>query len=156
MKISQLELSVGGFVVAGLLAVAYIAVKVGGGSLVAPATYSINARFTYSGGLAEGSSVLISGVPVGRVRRVRLDHGFAAIVEMQLYKNIRLPNDTIASIKTAGLIGDKFVSLSPGSDTEMISAGGTIVETESVVDLESLISRFAFGSVQGNVANSAK
>jgi phospholipid/cholesterol/gamma-HCH transport system substrate-binding protein len=156
MKISQLELSVGGFVLAGLLAVAYLAVKVGGGALVGPHTYVINARFANSGGLTEGGSVEIAGVRVGRVHRVTLNSSFAAMVEMRLYQNIRLPSDTIASIRTTGLIGDKFVSLSPGSDTELIPPGGTIVDTEAAVDLESLISRFAFGSVQGKEGTPAK
>jgi phospholipid/cholesterol/gamma-HCH transport system substrate-binding protein len=156
MKISQLELSVGAFVLAGLLVVAYLAVKVGGGALVGPDTYVINARFANSGGLTEGSSVEIAGVRVGRVRRVTLNSSFAAMVEIRLYQNIHLPSDTIASIRTTGLIGDKYVSLSPGSDTEVIPPGGTIADTESAVDLESIISRFAFGSVQGKEATPAK
>jgi phospholipid/cholesterol/gamma-HCH transport system substrate-binding protein len=147
MKIPQLELFVGAFVLAGLLAIAYLAVKIGGGVLLGPDTYTIKASFANSGGLAEGSSVDIAGVHVGRVHRVTLNSTFAAIVEMRLDENIRLPSDTIASIRTSGLIGDKFVSLSPGSETDVIPPGGTIVDTESAVDLESLISRFAFGSV---------
>jgi phospholipid/cholesterol/gamma-HCH transport system substrate-binding protein len=156
MKISQLELFVGAFVLAGLLAIAYLAVKVGGGVLLGPDTYTIKASFANSEGLAEGCSVDIAGVHVGRVHRVTLNSTFAAIVEMRVDENIRLPSDTIASIKTSGLIGDKFVSLSPGSETDVIPPGGTIVDTESAVDLESLISRFAFGSVHDQKGSPVK
>ena len=148
MKTDRLELVVGAFVLAGMLAIGYLAVMIGGGKLAGPDTYTIKARFTNSGGLVAGSSVLIAGVPVGRVHRVSLDPHYAAIVELRLNKDIQLPSDTIASIKTTGLIGDKFVALSPGSDTETIPPGGTIVDTESSVDIESLISQFAFGSVK--------
>jgi phospholipid/cholesterol/gamma-HCH transport system substrate-binding protein len=78
------------------------------------------------------------------------------MIELRLRRDVRLPTDTIASIKTAGLIGDKFVALAPGADTETIPSGGTITETESAVDLESLISRFAFGSVKSSDGAPAK
>jgi phospholipid/cholesterol/gamma-HCH transport system substrate-binding protein len=156
MKISRLELSVGTFVLAGLLCVAYFAVKIGGGALVGPAAYTVNARFANTGGLTAGCSVLIAGVPIGRVHRVTLNSSFAAIVEMRLDQDVHLPTDSIASIRTTGLIGDKFVSISPGSDSALIPPGGTIIDTESAIDLESLISRFAFGSVQGKEEAPAK
>jgi phospholipid/cholesterol/gamma-HCH transport system substrate-binding protein len=149
MKSSRSEFVAGAFVLTGLLAIGYLAVKVGGGSFAGPRTYAISARFANGGGIAEGGSVEIAGVPIGRVRHVTLSPAFAAIVEMRIDQSIHLPSDTIASIKTAGLIGDKFVSLAPGSESDVIPPGGTIVETESAVDLESLISRFAFGSVHG-------
>ena len=148
MKTSRLELSVGAFVLAGLLCVAYFAVKVGGGEFVGSGGYTIKARFANSGGLTPGCNVLIAGVTVGRVHRVTLNSGFAALIEMRLDQDVHLPTDSIASVRTAGLIGDKFVSISPGSDNTLIPAGGTIIDTESAIDLESLISRFAFGSVQ--------
>ena len=156
MKSSRAELIAGAFVLIGLLAIGYLAVKVGGGSFAGPRTYAISARFANGGGITDGSSVQIAGVPVGRVQHVTLNPAFAAIVEMRIDQDIRLPSDTIASIKTAGLIGDKFVSLSPGSESDVIPSGGTIVETESAVDLESLISRFAFGSVHGKEESPAK
>jgi len=156
MKISRLELSVAAFVLAGLLAIGYLAVEAEGDTLFGPGTYTISVRFTNSGGLTAGSSVVIAGVPVGRVHRVRLNSSFAALVELRLHRNIHLPTDTTASVRTAGLIGDAFVSLVPGSDTKLISPGGMIVDTESAIDLESLISRFAFGSGQAKTEISAK
>jgi phospholipid/cholesterol/gamma-HCH transport system substrate-binding protein len=110
----------------------------------------VNARFTNIGGLKTGSQVLIAGVPVGRVERIDLDPQYAAVVRMNLRQGVRVPSDTIASIKTSGLIGDKFIALAPGADSQNISPGGTITDTESAVDLESLISRFAFGSVSSS------
>jgi len=151
MKQSRLELTVGAFVLAGLLAVAYLALKIGAGALVGSEPYSIKARFTNSGGLNPGANVLIAGVPVGRVGAVTLNNAdFSALVELRLNKAVKLPADTIASIKTSGLIGDKYVALAPGADTDTIAPGYTITDTESAIDIESLISRFAFGNVEKN------
>ena len=146
---SRLELVVGTFVLAGLVAVACLALKVGAGVLVGSETYLVQARFANIGGLNPGSNVVIAGVSVGRVEAVRLNPvDYSAIAELRLRKTVKLPVDSIASVKTTGLIGDKFLALSPGADTRMIAPGGLITDTESAVDLESLISRFAFGNVQ--------
>lgn len=149
MKQSKLELIVGVFVFAGLIAVAYLALKIGAGSLVGAKTYSVSARFTNSGGLTPGSNVLIAGVPVGRVGLITLNPAdYSALVELKLNKTVKLPTDTIASIKTTGLIGDKYVALAPGADADNLKPGATITDTESAIDIESLISRFAFGNVE--------
>lgn len=149
MKQSKLELVVGVFVLVGLIAVAYLALKIGAGSLLGSETYSVRARFTNSGGLNPGSNVLIAGVPIGRVGAITLNPAdFSALVELKLEKVVKLPTDTIASIKTSGLIGDKYVGLSPGSDTAFLAPGATITDTEAALDIESLISRFAFGNVE--------
>ncbi|MBW8781741.1 MAG: outer membrane lipid asymmetry maintenance protein MlaD [Verrucomicrobia bacterium] len=148
MKQSKLELIVGAFVLAGLIAVGYLALKIGAGSLVGTDTYLMRARFSNSGGLNPGSNVVIAGVPVGRVTVVTLNPAdFSALVEFRLEKAVKLPADSIASIKTTGLIGDKYLALAPGGDEAMLAPGTTITETESAVDIESLISRFAFGNV---------
>ena len=146
---ARLELIVGCFVLAGLAAVACLALKIGAGVLVGSETYRVQARFANIGGLNPGSNVVIAGVSVGRVEAVRLNPAdYSAIAELRLRTTVKLPIDTIASIKTTGLIGDKFLALSPGADPQMIAPGGLITDTESAVDLESLISRFAFGNVQ--------
>jgi phospholipid/cholesterol/gamma-HCH transport system substrate-binding protein len=145
---SKLELIVGVFVLAGLAAVAYLALRIGAGALVGGDTYALQARFTNSGGLNPGSNVIISGVPVGRVDSVKLNpDDYSSLVLFSVRKDVRLPVDTIASIRTTGLIGDKFLALAPGGETEFLPAGSLITDTESTVDLESLISRFAFGNV---------
>ena len=146
---SKLELIVGVFVLAGLVAVAYLALKIGAGNLVGSDTYLVQARFTNIGSLNPGSNVVIAGVSVGRVEAVRLNStDYSAIIELRLRQDVKLPADSIASIKTTGLIGDKYLALAPGADSRMLAPGELITETESAVDLESLISRFAFGNVK--------
>jgi phospholipid/cholesterol/gamma-HCH transport system substrate-binding protein len=148
MKYSKLELSVGIFVILGIAAIAYLTIKLGTGSLMGGDTYQIEARFNNAGGLHPGSSVLLSGVTVGRVEGVRMEPSdYTAIVTLHLRSGLRLPSDSMASIKTTGLIGDKFVALSPGADEKYLPPGARITLTESAVDLESLIGKMAFGSV---------
>lgn len=154
---SKLELIVGVFVLTGLAAVAYLALKIGAGNLVGSDTYLVQVRFSNVGGLNPGSNVTIAGVSVGRVEAVRLNPAdYSAIIGLRLRKEVRLPADSIASIKTTGLIGDKYLALAPGADSRMLAPGELITETESAVDLESLISRFAFGNVQTNQPKDSK
>lgn len=147
MKQSSVELSAGVFVLLGLVAVAWFAIQAGARIPLAGSTYAVNARFSNAGGLKPGSQVFLAGVPVGRVDNINLDPQYAAVVRLEVNKEVQLPNDTIASIRTSGLIGDKFVALSPGSSSQNLGPGSTITDTESAVDLESIISRFAFGNV---------
>lgn len=148
MKQSKLEFFVGVFVLLGIAAVVYLTIKLGAGSLVGGDTYVIEARFTNAGGLNAGSSVLVAGVPVGRVEEIRVDENdYSAIATLRLVSGLRLPTDSMASIKTTGLIGDKFVALAPGADDTWLESGARITMTESAVDLESLIGKMAFGSV---------
>jgi len=148
MKKTNLELLVGIFVLLGIAAVAYLTIKLGSGSLPGRDTYLVEARFTNAGGLHAGGSVLLAGVTVGRVEGVKMDPAdFSAIALLRIGSQVRLPTDSMASIKTSGLIGDKYVSLSPGADETTLAPGARITMTESAVDLESLISKMAFGSV---------
>lgn len=148
MKSTKLELSVGIFVLLGLAAVAYLTLKLGAGSLIGEDTYLVEARFNNAGGLHRGGSVLVAGVTVGRVDGIRIDPtDYSAIATLRLGSGLRLPTDSMASIKTSGLIGDKYVALSPGADETYFEPGGRITMTESSVDLESLIGKMAFGSV---------
>jgi phospholipid/cholesterol/gamma-HCH transport system substrate-binding protein len=144
----SLDLAVGSFVLVGLAAIAYLALRIGAGTLLGTDTYAVKARFSNTGGLNPGASVLIAGVPVGRVERVSLQADYSALVELRLRRDVRVPTDTIASIKTTGLIGDKYLALAPGADEQLLEPDGLLTETESAVDLESLISRFAFGNVE--------
>jgi len=148
MKNPKLELSVGLFVLLGIAAIAYLTIQVGTGSVVGGDTYLLEARFTNAGGIHPGSSVMVAGVTVGRVETVRMEQAdYSAIIMMRLLSGLQLPTDSMASIKTTGLIGDKFVSLSPGADETPMKPGERITLTESAVDLESLIGKMAFGSV---------
>jgi len=147
MNKKSIDFYVGLFVLAGLLAVIFLAVQIGGqrfggGDLV------LQARFTDTGGLSEGNSVRIAGVTVGKVGPVELKpEQYVAMVTLHIDDNLELYDDTIASIRTSGLIGDKFVSLSPGGSGIPLESGDVIVDTESALDLESLLGRVAFGDV---------
>ncbi|HEY5743649.1 MAG TPA: outer membrane lipid asymmetry maintenance protein MlaD [Terrimicrobiaceae bacterium] len=147
MKEGKLELLVGTFVLLGLAAVVYLTVKLGSGALIGGNTYLLEARFSNAGGLHSGSSVLVAGVTVGRVDEVRVDPGdYSAIATLRILTGLRLPTDSMASIKTTGLIGDKYVFLSPGADETYLKPGTRITMTESSIDIESLIGKMAFGS----------
>lgn len=148
MKQTKLEFLVGVFVLLGLAAVAYLTIKLGAGSLLGGDTYALEARFTNISGLNTGSNVVVAGVNVGRVESIRMDPSeYTAIVTFRVMSGLKLPTDSMASIKTTGLIGDKYVALSPGADETYLEPGARITMTESSVDLESLIGKVAFGSV---------
>lgn len=149
MRDSKLELGVGLFVLLGLAALVYLTVKLGAGEFVGGDTYEVEARFANTGGLNTGALVMLAGVNVGRVEGIRLDPAdYSAIVDLKIRSGVLLPADTMASIKTSGLIGDKFIALAPGADEELLEPSARITMTESAIELESLISKMAFGSVE--------
>ena len=155
MKQTKLEFLVGLFVLLGLAAVAYLTIKLGAGSLLGGDTYLIEARFTNAGGLNTGSNVVVAGVPVGRVEAIRMEESeYTAIATLRVMTGLKLSTDSMASIKTTGLIGDKFIALSPGADETYLEPGARITMTESAVDLESLIGKMAFGKVEGETPDS--
>ena len=142
------ESAVGFFVVIGLLCVAYLTVKLGRMEILGDDGYTLNAQFTSVSGLRAGAEVEIAGVRVGRVASIALDtkHPMANIT-LRINKGVQVFDDAIASIKTSGLIGDKYVNLSPGGGGEKLDNGGTISDTEPDVDLINLISKYVFGKV---------
>lgn len=149
MRDKRLELGVGLFVLLGLAAIAYLAIKLGAGAIVGSDTYAIAARFANTGGLNKGATVMLAGVKVGRVEEIHLDpQDYSAIVDMRILSSVHLPSDTMASIKTSGLIGDKFVALAPGAEENFLAPSERIDMTESAIELESLISKMAFGNVK--------
>jgi phospholipid/cholesterol/gamma-HCH transport system substrate-binding protein len=148
MKRTSLELTVGVFVCIGMLAVGYLTIKLGRMEMFQSESYLVSARFQNVAGLKSGSSVEIAGVPVGRVSAIKVNpENFAAIVEMKIDKGVALTDDTIASVKTQGLIGDKYIKLSPGGSDKVLQPGETMLETESAVDIEELISKYVMGKV---------
>jgi len=152
----KLEFGVGLFVLLGLAALVYLTIKLGSGALVGSDTYPVEARFANTGGLNTGASVMLAGVNVGRVEDIRLDpEDFSAIVEMRIRTAVKLPVDTMASIKTSGLIGDKYIALAPGAEEEFLDPSARITMTESALELESLISKMAFGSVKDGEGDGA-
>ena len=150
MKKYAMETAVGIFVVIGLFCVGYMTVKLGNVGLLGDDSYSLFARFTSVSGLRTGSSIQMLGIEIGRVDTLTMDQeNQMAVVEFRINKGIRIYDDAIASIRTEGLIGDRYVSIDPGGGTdELLQPGGTITETESPTDIQDLISKYAFGDVE--------
>ena len=133
---------VGLFVLAGLGAIAYLSIQVGGLSYKGPGGLELIASFDEIGGLAARAPVAISGVKVGQVARVELDPQLRARVTLDLDSSLALPVDTTASIRTAGLLGDQFIALEPGGEEELLKSGEEIGFTESALSIERLIGKF--------------
>ncbi len=147
MQKAKLELVVGVFVLVGIICLGYLSIKLGKLELIGGNLYNVEAEFESVSGLKPGATVEIAGVEVGRVKAITLkeDRG---VVTLSILHDVTLFSDTIASIKTRGIIGEKFVSLSAGGGGEVLSAGGKIRDTESGVDLEALVSQFIHGNVK--------
>ena len=147
MKKFDLELTVGFFLLLGILSLAYISINLGKLEIVGRNAYIVYAEFEKAGGIKPKAVVEIAGVEIGTVKSVHITKDYRAKVAIEIDKNIKLQEDSIASIKTKGLIGEQYVQISPGGSDKMIQNGGTIRETESAVDIEELISKYVFGKV---------
>jgi phospholipid/cholesterol/gamma-HCH transport system substrate-binding protein len=148
MKKYSKETTVGFFMVAGLVFIAYMAINLGKISLFGDNTYVINARFQKVNGLRTGNPVTMFGLRIGTVSAMEMDQkDQMAVVRMKIKKGIQIYEDAIASIKTEGLIGDKYVDIDAGGGLDPIAPGGTIVDTVPPVDVGDIIGKFAFGSV---------
>ncbi|MFO7570506.1 MAG: outer membrane lipid asymmetry maintenance protein MlaD [Smithellaceae bacterium] len=149
MKKYTMETVVGIFVVVGLLCIGYMTVKLGKVNLFGDDTYPLTAKFTTVAGLRTGNPVNILGIQVGRVHRISMDQeNLRAVVDIRVKKGIKIYDDAIASIKTEGLIGDKYLNIDPGGGGDPLAPGGTIVDTQAAVDFEEIISKYAFGDVK--------
>ncbi len=146
MKKANIEVSVGVFVLAGIACLLYLAMHLGEVQLFSRG-YEVSADFDNISGLKVGAAVEVAGVDVGRVEQVTLTPDDRARLLFRLSPRLILKDDTIASIRTKGIIGDKFVKLSMGSSAKVIPPGGRIHDTESAVELEELISQFIHGKV---------
>lgn len=147
MEKAKLELIVGVFVLIGVVCLGYLSIKLGKLELIGGDLYEVDAAFNSASGLKAGATIEIAGVEVGRVRSIVLKDD-QAIVRLAVQNSVRLYSDTFASIKTRGIIGEKFLSLSPGGGGEPLQAGGTIRDTESGLDLEELVSQYVHGKVK--------
>jgi phospholipid/cholesterol/gamma-HCH transport system substrate-binding protein len=137
------ELIVGVFVLAGAACLAYLSFSLGDADLFRSPYYSVVAEFESITGLRKGASVEIAGVEVGKVLDISLDQ-YQANVTLGIRSGLEVSTDTVASIRSKGIIGDKFVKLSPGGSGEMVKPGGRLIETESSINLEELISKYIF------------
>ena len=150
MRMRTVEISVGGFMLAGMLALVVLALKVSGLSLESgKQTYAVTAMFDNAGTLKPRAKVSMAGVIIGRVTKVTLDKDtYMAKVEMEIDANVdNIPLDSTASIITAGLLGEKYIGISIGGDIDYIKGGGRFEDTQSAVILEELIGKFLLGSV---------
>lgn len=145
---SRVEIVVGLFLVLGFAALSWLALQLGEIPwLTGAKTYPLQAEFANISGVKAGADVQIAGVTVGKVRELRLNVDNRAVATLQLDRGVKVPKDSMASVKSQGIIGDKLIQITLGGDEVLYKAGETIVDTESSVDLESLISKFAFGQV---------
>jgi phospholipid/cholesterol/gamma-HCH transport system substrate-binding protein len=147
MERTTLDLWVGAFVVAGIAALVMLAMKVGNlGTYNMSETYQISAYFDNIGGLKTKAAIKSAGVLVGRVTDITLDtERYEAKVVMSLDKRYQFPKDTFADILTSGLLGEQYIGLMPGGDSEMLQNGEQIKKTQSAVILEDLIGKFIYG-----------
>jgi phospholipid/cholesterol/gamma-HCH transport system substrate-binding protein len=147
MKKYAMETAVGVFVVIGLICVGYMTVKLGKISLFGGETYSLTARFASVAGLRVGSSIEVYGIQVGTVESLGIDEKRQmGLVGMSVNKDVKVYDDASATIKTSGLIGDKYVKIDPGGSGEPLKPGGVITQTSVPADIEDLIGKYAFGS----------
>ncbi len=141
------ELLVGIFMLAGIIAITFLALRMGDIGLFNNDEYVVQAKFTSASGLREGAYVEMAGVTVGKVKKIEFNpEDYLAVVYISLPKTISVPDDSIASIRTAGIIGDKFIKISAGGSDTNIEAGMEITETEPSINLEELISKYIFES----------
>jgi len=151
MKKYTQETFVGIFVVIGLIAIAYMTVKLGNVGFLGENSYSLYAKFSTVTGLRTGNPVNMLGLEIGRVESFKMDQeNQVAVVELKINNGIKVYDDAIASIKTEGLIGDKFISIDAGGGGDLLKNGDIITDTESPTDIMDLVSKYAFGDVGGD------
>ena len=142
------ETVVGIFVVIGLICIGYMTVKLGNVGFFGDNTYSLFAKFNTVTGLREGNPINMLGLEIGKVHKFTMNQEDQVVqIEFKINKGIEIFDDAIASIKTEGLIGDKYVAIDPGGGGDLLAAGDTITDTNSPTDIMDLISKYAFGDV---------
>ena len=147
MKNINTDLIVGLFMIAGFLAFGYLSLQMGEFSIFAlEKNFSLTAEFDNVSGLKVGAVVEIAGVSVGKVAKVELGKNGLAKVDLLINQGVGITEDAIASIRTQGLIGDKYIKIIQGADEKTLADGGEILDTESAIDFEELVSKYIFES----------
>jgi len=150
MQTGSLEIGVGVLILAGIVSLVTLAINVSGLSLTDRAGgYTVYARFENIGGLTERAKVSLSGVQIGEVSAIRIDpRMLMADVEMRIFSEVDyLSSDSSAQILTAGLLGEKYIGITPGFEEETLKEGSRIEDTQSALVLEELIGKFLFNKV---------
>ncbi len=143
MRQHTVEVIVGAFVALGLVAMAYLAVSFGNVGFLEKNIYRVSAEFDSTAGLRSGARVEIAGVGIGSVGSIDLKD-YLASVELKINNGVKIPDDSIAAVRTNGLIGEKVISIVPGGSEEILGDGDSIEDTESSVSIEELISKYIF------------
>ncbi len=149
MNMIKLEMVVGTFMLIGILCLGYVSIKLGKMEFGDGDYYAVTARFDSVSGLKPGARVEVAGVEVGKVDRIVLDakSGDRAVTYLKIKNGVNITDDVIASVRTSGIIGDKFIKLRPGGSEKMLKNNDKIRETESAIDIEELVSKFIHGKV---------
>jgi phospholipid/cholesterol/gamma-HCH transport system substrate-binding protein len=150
MNMAKLEMTVGVFMIVGILCLGYISIKLGKMEIMGGDYYTISASFDSVSGLKPGASIEVAGVEVGKVERIALDpkSNDRALAYMKIKSGVKITDDVIASVRTSGIIGDKFIKLKPGGSGTYLKDKDMIFETESAIDIEELVSKFIHGKVE--------
>jgi phospholipid/cholesterol/gamma-HCH transport system substrate-binding protein len=150
MNMVKLEMMVGTFMLIGILCLGYVSIKLGKMEFGGGDYYSVTANFDSVSGLKPGARVEVAGVDVGKVDRIALDAktGDRALAYLKIKSGVKISDDVIASVRTSGIIGDKFIKLRPGGSERMLKNNDKIRETESAIDIEELVSKFIHGNVE--------
>ena len=150
MNMIKLEMMVGTFMLIGILCLGYVSIKLGKMEFGGGDYYSVTATFDSVSGLKPGARIEIAGVDVGKVDRIALDakSGDRALAYLKIRSGVKITDDVIASVRTSGIIGDKFIKLRPGGSENMLKNNDKIRETESAIDIEELVSKFIHGKVE--------
>ena len=146
MKKISVEFIVGLFLITGIAAVTYLSVVISGVSAFDSDGYQLMAKFENSSGLKRGASIEIAGVKIGRVASISLDSETQeSMVWLSVDAGVEVQDDAVASIRTAGIIGDKYIKISTGGG-DLLVDGDEIIETEPSISIEELVSKYIFDS----------
>ncbi len=140
----KVEISVGLFVFLGLLSIGWLALKIGQVGGVGESGYTLTANFDDVGGMRKGSDIMMAGVIMGRVDTVTLTNSDHATVVLRIHNGVKIADDSFASIRTKGIIGDRYIRITQGSDDTFLKTGNEIEDTESAINIEDLISKYIF------------
>lgn len=149
MNMAKLEMTVGVFMLIGILCLGYVSIKLGKMEIMGGDYYAVTAEFDSVSGLKPGARVEVAGVEVGKVDRISLDPKTydRAVAQLKIKSGVKITDDVIASVRTSGIIGDKFIMLKPGGSDQYLRNNDKIRETESAIDIEELVSKFIHGKV---------
>ena len=142
----KIEMIVGAFVLVGIISISWMAVKLGQIGGIGASGYALEAVFTDAGGMRSGSDVMMAGVVIGRVGDVAVNDDSEAKLMLLIDDGIPVSADAIASVRTKGIIGERYIRITQGGDDEMLQAGDEIEETESAINIEDLVSKYIFSS----------